>query len=102
MNLSNQSDLPTFFSPRKVNLKIPISSVLRQAVKRLSSEDGFRLVVSSNPLLRFKLVVIWDLVNLGKLYSGIRPFLVRHLLGFGQSWKVMFWIRSILKLAFQG
>jgi hypothetical protein len=31
MALSNERDLPTFFSPWKVNLKIPIISGLRQA-----------------------------------------------------------------------
>jgi hypothetical protein len=31
MALSNQSDLPAFFSQQKVNLKIPINPGLRQA-----------------------------------------------------------------------
>ncbi len=36
-----------------------------------SSDNGFRLLVSSNPLLRFPLVVSRDLANLGKTSSGI-------------------------------
>ncbi len=51
---------------------------------RLSPEDGFRLLVSSNPLLRFRLLVSRDLGNAGKSFSGIWPFSVSHLLVVGQ------------------
>jgi hypothetical protein len=45
MDLTNQSDLPVFFSFRKVNLKIYINSGLRQAIARARNlEDGFRLL----------------------------------------------------------
>ncbi len=78
--------LPAFFCPRKVNLKIPsINAGLLQNGTRSSPEDGFRVLVSSNPLLRFRLVLSWDLANLGKSSSGIWPFLISHLPGFGHS-----------------
>ncbi len=82
-----------FFGPRKVNLKIPVSS--------WSEEDSFRLLDSSNPLLRFLLVMSRDLANLGKSIhqdlailgkssSGICSFSVSHLLGLDQFWQVIF------------
>ncbi len=43
--------------------------------KRSSPEDGFRLLISANPLLRFRLVVSQDLANSGKSSSGICPIL---------------------------
>ena len=43
-----------------------------------SPEDGFRLLVSSNPHLRFLLVVNWDLV-LGKSSSADLAILGSHL-----------------------
>jgi hypothetical protein len=49
-------------------------------------KNGFRLLVSSNPLSRFRLVVSRDSANLGKSYFGIWPFSVSHLPGFGYSW----------------
>ncbi len=98
MALSNQSELPAFSSPWKVNLKIPINSGLQQAGIRRC----FRLLVSSNPHLRFRLVVSRDLANLGKSLPGILQFLVSHLPGFGFSRKVIFGIRPIFKLTFRG
>jgi hypothetical protein len=50
---------------------------------RLSPEDGCRLLVSSNPLLRLWLVISSDLANLGKSSSRIWPVSVSHLLGLG-------------------
>ncbi len=41
-----------------------------------SPEDVFRLLISSTPLLRIRLLVSWDLANLGKSSCGIWPFLV--------------------------
>ncbi len=63
-----------------------------------SPEDGLKLLVSSNPLLRFLLVINWDLV-LGKSSSGfghsrssgIWPFSVSHLSWLGHSRQVIFW-----------
>jgi hypothetical protein len=37
------------------------------------------------------------LANLGKSSSGIWPFSVSHLLGFGQSWQVIFQNRLVGK-----
>ncbi len=42
-----------FFSPQKVNLKIPHQFQLRTIRNRLSLEDYFRQLVSSDPLFRF-------------------------------------------------
>jgi hypothetical protein len=70
MALYNQSDLPAFFSPRKVNLKNSCHFWLTTSRNGSSQEGGFMLLVSSNPLLRFWLGVSWDLANLGKLSSG--------------------------------
>ncbi len=50
-----------------------------------SLDDGFRLLFSLKPLLRFQLVVSWDLANLGRSSSGIWPFSVSHLPGYGNS-----------------
>jgi hypothetical protein len=61
---------------------------------RLSPEDDFKLLVSLNPLLRFQLFVSWDLASVGKSSSGIWPFSVSHLPGFGHSWKVIFWDKA--------
>ncbi len=92
MALTNQSDLLAFFSPRRVNLKISINSRLTTSRNRSSPEDGFRLLVSSNPLLRFQLVVKQGCVvaNLGQSSSGIWPFSVSYLLGFGLPQEVIF------------
>ncbi len=51
---------------------------------RLSPEDGFRLLVSSNSFLRFLLVVRQALAYLGKSASRIWPFSVSHLPGLGR------------------
>ncbi len=45
----------------------------------LPPEDGFRLLVSSNPLLRFRLVISRDLAILGKSSFRIWPFPVSRL-----------------------
>jgi hypothetical protein len=79
---------------------------------RFSRDDGFRMLDSLNPLMRFsKLTCRWhqimvidvpgpgqfwllvsqDLANLGKSSWGIWPFSVSHLPGFGHSRKVIFW-----------
>ncbi len=70
--LSYQSGLPAFFSPQKVNLKIPINSGLRQA--GIARPHGFRLLVSSKPLLRF-----WLSSEVGKMRPptvDIYPYLL--------------------------
>jgi hypothetical protein len=71
-----------FQSPES-QLKNFYHSGLRQAGIAHSQKMAFRLLVSSNPLLRFRLVASLDLANLGKSSSGIWPFSVSHILGFG-------------------
>ncbi len=51
---------------------------------RSSPGEGFRLLVSSNPLLRFRLVVSRDLAILNKSSSAIWPFSLSHVLGLGR------------------
>ncbi len=86
--LSYQSDLlHGVFSPGKTIFKFKSTP----SKNRLSLEDGFRMLVSSNPLLRIWLIVSHDLANLvksssgdlailTKSSSGMWPFLVSHLL----------------------
>jgi hypothetical protein len=76
--LSNQSGLPVVFNSRKVNFFNKNSYQFRHTTSPncSSPEDGLRLQVSSNPLLRLRLVVSRDLANLGKSSPGIWPFSV--------------------------
>jgi hypothetical protein len=95
MALSNQSDLSAFLSIRGKSIKKFLSiPILMTSRNRLSLADGFRLLVLSNPLLRFRLVVSQDLADVVKPSSktlpfsvshlpGIWPFSVSHLLGLG-------------------
>ncbi len=59
----------------------------RADFRQSASEDGFWLLVSSNPHMRFRLVASRDLATLGISSSGgiFWPFSVSHLPGFGQS-----------------
>jgi hypothetical protein len=71
MALFNQSDLLAFFRPGK------------------SSEDSFKLLVSSsNPFLKFRLVVSRNLANFGKSSLGFihsRQVIFRDLAILGKS-----------------
>ncbi len=102
MALSNQSDLSAFLSIRGKSIKKFLSiPILMTSQNRLSLEDGFRLLVSSNTLIRFCIVASQDLANLVKPSSktlpfsiihlpGIWPFLVSHLLGLGWFFNLTF------------
>jgi hypothetical protein len=69
---------------------------------RSSAEDGFWLLVSSDPLLRFQLVISRDLANLGMSSSGIWPFWLSHLSGFGHSRLIIFWDQADFEIDFPG
>ncbi len=90
-----------FWVPAGSQLKNSYQFLLMTSRNRSSLEDGFRLLVSSNPLLRFWLVVSRDLANLGKSSSwnlpcsvchppGFWPFSVSHLLGLGWFFNWLF------------
>jgi hypothetical protein len=53
MTLSSQSQFPRFFSPPEDNLPGPGQFRLTTNRNRLSPEDDFRQLVSSNPRFRF-------------------------------------------------
>jgi hypothetical protein len=68
MALSNQSDLPAFFSPQKVNLKISINSGLQQA--RITHPRKMALGYCFHQIVFRDLGFIsHDLANLGKSSS---------------------------------
>jgi hypothetical protein len=64
----------------KVNLKISIKFWLKTSQNRLSPEDGFRLLFSSNPLLKFRLVVSQDMAILEVTFRDLAILGIRSIL----------------------
>jgi hypothetical protein len=62
MDFSNESDLPAF-SVTESQSKISLQFRLTTSHNHSFPDDGFRLLVSSNPLLRFRLGVSQDFAN---------------------------------------